>query len=244
MIPLGMLGAASPRAAVVAGGLSDAILARNPWVYYKLDETGTLSTASDSSGNARDGTYAGSGTTDVSGLFGGSTRAKTFNGSGAVTGPTFTASAGSPFSVMSCFSFTSTGMMALFSGDNVSSPARMFQFRVSSGFVQFLLLAPSTVTLQTPSTYNDGNPHMGVIVYDESLAAGDGRMKIYVDGSEVARSTTAVTNSQTSAPLAAAQLGSGSTLIRLTGSLDECAFFDYALTASDVAAIWAARDTP
>lgn len=226
------------------GSFASQVLSLTPWAYHRLDETGTLTTAADASGNGRTGTYIGTGTSDASGLFSGSTNAKTFNGSGAVTCATYTATAGSPFSVMCVARFTSTSIMALFCGDNVGSGDRLFQFRTSGGAIQALLLNPATVIAQSPLTYNDNNPHMAVLVYDESLAAADGRLKLYMNGSEVARSTTSVTNSQTSAPLAIGQLGNADTRQRFIGTMDECAFFSYALSAAQVSALWAARNTP
>jgi len=226
------------------GSFSSAVLGLTPWGYWKLDETGTLTTAADSSGNARNGAYIGTGTTDVAGLISGSVRAKTMNGSGAVTCPTYTTTAGSPFSVLSVCTFTSTAIMSLLCGDNAGSGDRLFQFRTSAGRIQALVLNPATVILTSPATHNDGNAQMAVLVYDESLAAADGRLKLYMNGSEVARSTTAITNSNTSAPLAIGQLGNADTRQRLTGSVDECAFFNYALSAAQISALWAARNTP
>jgi hypothetical protein len=226
------------------GGFAAEVLALTPWGYWQLDETGTLTTAADSSGNSRSGTYIGSGTTDIAGLFAGSTRAKTFNGSGAVTCPTYTTAAGGPFSVLSVVRFTATAIVSFLCADNVGTFDRMFQFRAFNGQIQALILRPAIVILTSPLTYNDNNPHMAVMVYDQSLAAADGRLKLYVNGSEVARSTTAVTNSETSAPLVIGQRGNASTLQRLNGSIDECAFFNYALSAAQVSALWAARNTP
>ncbi|WP_353189098.1 LamG-like jellyroll fold domain-containing protein [Pseudomonas sp.] len=231
-----------------AGGggssLSSTILGLTPWGYWRLDETGTLTTAADSSGNARSGTYIGTGTTDVAGLFGGSVRAKTLNGSDAVTCPTYTATAGSPFSALSVVRFDSTSSMAFLSGDGVGGGNRMFQLRASGGRTQAALVNPASVVVESPLTYNDNNPHMAVLVYDQSLAAADGRLKLYMNGSEVARSTAAITNSETAAPLSIGQRGNTSATSRLNGSIDECAFFNYALSAAQVSALWAARDTP
>jgi hypothetical protein len=222
-------------------GFSASVLSLTPWGYWRLDETGTLTTAADSSGNGRNGTYIGSGTTDVAGLFNGSTRAKTFNSAGAITLPTYTAAAGAPFSAMCVFAISGTANRAFLSGDNASSQ-RLFQFRTNAGRVEFIGVG-SLGTLTATPLYNDSLPHLAVVVYDQSLAAADGRAKIYVDGVEVARTTAAFTGTQTSAPLAIGQIGTGSTLIRLTGSIDECAFFNYALSAAQVSALWAARNT-
>lgn len=226
-----------------AVSLSAAILARNPWFYYKLDET-TLTTAVDASPNARNGTYVGSGMTATTGLFGGSSGAIAMTGAGRVSAPTQTGLANRPFSTLISFSTTAGGVQQLLSAEG-NTGERFMQFRLNSGTLEFIIIFPGTTSIAGTTGLNNGQARMAGAAFDPTLAAADGRMKLYLDGVEVARSTTALTNDQTVAKLAVgAANNEGIFAPPFTGTLDSAAYFDTALSAADIAAIWAARDTP
>lgn len=236
--------AASRRRAGAGGAqtFDAAILARNPWFYYKLDET-TLTTAVDASPNARNGTYVGSGMTATTGLFSGSSGAIAMTGAGRVSAQTQTGVANRPFSTLISFSTTAGGVQQLLSAEGTTN-ARFMQFRLNSGTLEFIIIFPSTTVLAGTTGLNNGQAHMAGAVFDPTLAAADGRMKLYLDGVEVARSTTAVTNDPnvTVAKLAVgAANNEGIFAPPFTGTLDSAAYFDAALSAADYAAIWAAR---
>lgn len=244
--PYQMAGAGLVGAAAGGGGsgLQATINSFSPWVYYPMDESGsTPANATDVSGNGRTGTYVGGTIPEATALFSGMVRCRQFSSGDRIDAPDSTVTAGSAFSAVGFVKTTNAALQAVIGSDTTSSPNRLFQMRISAaGAAQFILLLPSTVTL-AGGTLNDGASHMYAIVYDESLAAADGRMKIYIDGSESARTTTAVTNSQTGQEIAVGSRVNGSTFEPYIGDIGHCAFFRSALTAANITSIWNARNT-
>ena len=243
MIPLGIL-AAVPHGSTPASGWNAAVAALpNLWGWWKLDETASNGvTAADSSGNGRNGTYKGSGTR-AAGLFSGSTYSQSSLSAGIAL-PNFTTQATPKFTVGCVIKTTNSGSgeQQFFSGDG-GSGSRVFQFKNVSGVAVLVTITPSVTVTSGSAIINDGSPHLVIAVFDQSLSAADGRVKIYVDGSLDVKSTTSITiTSSLVANLGiACRNGTYSTTGLFSGSVDEAFFCDGALSASDISTIWAAR---
>lgn len=219
-----------------------------PWGWWKLDETaGAAVSAPDSSGNGRNGTYTAAGS-QTTGLFAGSTAAQLTLG-GRVSLPSYTTPATPAFTVGAVVrtSHVVNAERQILSADTGSAGGRIFQFRKDQGTgarcAQAVLITPSTVVVTGTVPINDGNSHLVIFVFDQSLAAGSGRMKVYVDGVLDAQSNTAVT--VTSALTCALGIGSrygGANLGLWTESMDEGFFLDRAISSTEVANLWAARN--
>lgn len=225
-------------------GLQATINSFSPWAYYPMDETGSTPTnATDASGNGRTGTYVGGTIPEAAAIFSGMARCREFSTGDRVNFPDSTVTAGAPFSAIGFVKTTNAALQSVIGGDTSGAPGRLFQMRINSaGTSQFAIVLPSTVTLNG-GTLNDGAGHMFAIVYDESLAAADGLMKIYIDGAESARTTTALTNSQTGQELAVGSRNNNGNQEPYIGDIGHCAFFRSALTAANITAIWNARNT-
>jgi hypothetical protein len=225
-----------------------AVAATSPWGWWKLDEVaGAAVTAPDSSGNGRDGTYTAAGS-QTTGLFAGSTAAQLTLG-GRVTLPSYTTPATPAFSVCA-FVRTSHVVNAerqICSADNAST-GRIFQFRKDQGSgarpAQAVVITPSSVTLTGTVPINDGNSHLVIFVFDQSLAAGSGRMKIYVDGVlDVASSTSVTISSGLSCPIGIGSRYGGANTGLWQESIDETIFYDRALSSTEIANLNAAKNS-
>lgn len=240
---------------IVAGGASAAaspvtwnsLVAALPslWGWWKLDETaGAAVTATDASGNARHGTYNASGTRGA-GLFSGSTYSQTSLGS-RVDVPDWTVASTPKFTVGAMIKTTHSAAaeQQIFSGDG-GGGSRVFQFNkdTSTHALGATFISPSVVTLVGATAVNDGNAHLAMFVYDESLPAASGRMKLYLDGSLDAQSTTSIT--LTSGVVANLAIGARNGLGTGTwsGAIDEAFFCTAALSSTQIADLWAARNS-
>jgi len=228
------------------------ILALSPWGYWKLDENSMSAggSAVDASGNARHGTYSPSPPTSVAGLFGSSPRAGTFNGANNDVGiPSYTLAASQKFSIVSFMqtSYASATAKHILSGDIAGS--QRWQFRISSGKIQFITITPSVTTTAGGTTVSDNLPHMVAVVFDPTLAAGAGRVKIYVDGvvdtnvgANPNPSTSAITISAGSVAPGIGARNASTHQENWAGPLDNVALFDTDISAANIAALWAARN--
>lgn len=215
------------------------------WGWWKLDETaGAAVTATDSSGNGRHGTYTAAGT-QAAGLFSGSSQCQATIG-GRINVPDFTTTGAMKFAVGACIKTTHAlgAEQQIFSADGGGH--RVFQFNKNTTHhaLGVTLILPSVVSIVGTTPINDDDPHWAVFVWDETLAAADGRIKIYLDGALEAQSTTAVT--LTASMLANLSIGTRNGDVssgQWAGSLDEGIFCkDQAPTAAQIAAAWAARN--
>lgn len=219
----------------------------NLWGWWKLDEVAANGvTAVDSSGNGRNGTYTASGTHGASGIFAGSAASQTTIG-GRINVPTYPVAATPVFTLIAAVQTTLTEAVAhIMSADN-GSGYRAWQFRKQSATgnrIEFLTISPSVTTTTGATALNDGNPHLAVVVFDQTVSAADGRVKIYLDGSLDGQSTTAITiTGSGSAPVAIGTRGNASTSQKWDAAIDECIILDGALSASDVANLWAVRNS-
>lgn len=216
----------------------------NLWGWWKLDETaGAAVTATDSSGNGRHGTYNAAGT-QAAGLFSGSSQCQATLGN-RVSVPNWSVPTNAKFTVAAVIKTThaSGTEQQIFSADG-GAGGRIFQFckNLGTNVLSTVLIYPSVVSLNGTTAINDGNPHLAIFVYDESLAAAAGRMKLYLDGTLNAQSTTAITLSAGTADLGiGARRGSDNTGL-WAGAIDEAFFCNGAISSTDVAALWAARN--
>lgn len=246
MIPLGILGAATPRAGGPPGGGWNAAVAALPnlWGWWKLDEVaGVGVTAADSSGNGRSGTYKGD-ATRTAGLFSGSTYAQSSLANN-IDVPNFTTQATPKFTVGCVIKTTDSGSgeQQFFSGDG-GAGGRVFQFRNSSGVATFVTISPAVTITSGAISINDGYPHLAVMVFDQSLSAADGQVKIYVDGVLDVKSTTSITiTSSIVADLGIASRSGDSGAGLFSGSIDEAFFCSGPISSSDVAGLWSARNS-
>lgn len=210
------------------------------WGWWKLDETaGAAVSAPDSSGNGRNGTYNASGT-QTSGLFSGSSASQATLGS-RITIPAFTIPA-TPQFTLGAFIRTTAGATEQ---QVIGADGGKFQWRknTSTGAMEFITIVPSVTTTTAATTIADGNSHLVMLVFDQTLAAGSGRVKLYRDGVLDGSSSTAITiaaGSATSTALGARSNANNNGL--WTGALDECFICNAALTSTDVANLWAARN--
>lgn len=216
----------------------------NLWGWWKLDETaGAAVTATDSSGNGRHGSYTAAGT-QAAGLFSGSSQCQATLGN-RIDVPDWTVPSTPSFTVGAMIKTTHNSAVEqqIFSGDG--SGARVFQFNknTSTHAIQAVFINPDVVGLTGATAINDGNPHLVIFTYDESLAAAAGRMKLYLDGTLDAQSSTSVSlTSSVTANLGIGARNGGLSTGLWAGSLDEAFFCDGAISSTDVAALWAARN--
>lgn len=215
------------------------------WGWWKLDETaGAGVSAPDSSGNARNGVYRGSGT-QTTGLFSGSSASQATIGA-RIELPSYTTAATPKFTIGAIIR-TTAGAVAqqIFSADPQVG-ARVWQFRknTSTNAVEFITIQPSVTTTTGSIAINDGNPHFVCAVFDQTLSAGAGRVKIYVDGVLDVASTTAITitGGLSRPPGIGSQSGSADAGV-WSGALDDSFLCDTALSSTDIANLWAARNT-
>lgn len=216
----------------------------NLWGWWKLDETaGAAVTATDSSGNGRHGTYNAAGT-QAAGLFSGSSQCQATLGN-RVSVPVWAVPGVPKFTVGAVIKTThSSGTeQQIFSGDG--SGARVFQFYKNSTThaLGVTFINPGVVVLTGATAVNDGSPHLAIFTYDESLSAAAGRMKLYLDGALDAQSSTSVSlTSSVTANLGIGARNGGLSTGLWAGSLDDAFFCNGAISSTDVAALWAARN--
>lgn len=229
------------------GGTSwdNTVLAHSPWGWWKLDEPTTSGTAADASGNGRDGTYTGAGSSGGSpGLFSGSSSSVVMAGSTYIALPSWTLAANQAFTILAFLDFSSSSLMQILSGDNTGS--RRFQFRVDVGKMGFVGFAGTAgiVGHVSATAANDGAPHMGALVVDPSLPDASGIVKMYLDGSVDYASTNNSFAASGVANIAISSRSSVTITERFTGGMDEVVLIESALSAAEIAVLWAARNTP
>lgn len=250
---------------------SGSIIGLGPYLYWRLDETGTATTAADSSGNGRTGTYNQSGTTTYftrlsDGAMTTDTpdRAVHLNSiDSCINTASATAVAGPQvFTVIAWFrapaTYTDGGKLIGFERpqSGVLTPTAGAYDRQlyldGNGRIWFGVYNNAHVTLSSAAGLNDGGWHMAV---GTQSAAG---MRLYVDGALVGSNANTVAETQTGwwragcgnlAGWGANWGGSnnpgtdaGVTQNRaFRGDLDEVTVFTTALTAQDVAFLYWSR---
>ncbi len=221
-----------------------AATATNPSFYYQLGE-GSGTSATDSSGNARTGTYTGSGVTyGVSGSCANdNATAVTLDGSsGQITTPTQISSPGPQvFTIEAWFKTTSTtgGALMGFANTQTGTPSSYDRhlYLDNAGNVVFGVYPSSAKIIASSGTYNDGKWHLATATLSP---AG---MLLYVDGQQVA-ANSAVTSAQSYAGywrIGYNSLGStwgsspnATTNSYFKGTLDDVAYYPSALNSDQI----------
>ena len=243
VLPAGLGAVAHTGAAGASWSSLMAAIGSDLWGWWKLDENPPASggVCTDHSGNARHGTYSADTFTTGSAVFNSSARSPNFAAASTqyVQIPTF--SVGSAFSVGIRFRTTNNFLQNFFSADDGTN--RGWHLRMNGNKAEAVVIIPSTVVVTSPSNYNDGNNHFVVFTFDPSLAAGSGRMKVYVDGSNVAQSSTSVTMTSATVTPYIGRRGAGSDNY-LTGNANDGFLVTRALSPSEISALYAARNNP
>lgn len=230
-----------------SNSFASAVLALGPWGYWKLDEPGSPTIALDSSGNVRNGSYVGTGTTfGAAGLFTGSSASITLNGSGRVNLPTLGAVNGVKLTLMCSVKTTATGMRQLISADDNVGANRVWQWRINANRLEFVIFLGGTTVGSIGPVINDGASHMAWLVFDPTLANIDGKIKVYVDGNlEYSSTTNLVISSTTTTKPAYGSRSSELQADAMIGSGDELAIWlGTALSGAQISGLWAARNNP
>jgi hypothetical protein len=221
-----------------------AVLASAPAIYYRLDET-SGSSAADSSGNGRTGTYQGSVTKGVGRACSDDAgSAVTLNGSsGYISTPTAMAGP-NVFTVQTWFKTTTNrgGRLIGFgnSRTGTSTSTDRHIYMTNAGRLIFGVRPASGIeTITSPDSYNDGDWHQ------VSASLSSSGMKLYVDG-ELVASDSGVTSGQSMTGYvkigfdALTGWPSAPTSRHFGGSLDDVAYYSSALSANTIAQQYAA----
>ena len=214
----------------------DLVMSYSPLAYWRLNET-SGTTASDTSGNSRTGTYAGGYTLSQSGALSGSVdTAVKFNGTtGRVNISSLTASTASDYTVvawMNMASFAATQEIFDTWSAAWTRPAYMV---LSSGAFACGIETHASVTYATSPTLTipSGTWGMGACTFDSTTRV----LTSYFNGAKIGTVTISSNNSSGST-VAIGGWSGGSTSIN--GSVDEVAYIPATLTQAQVAQLYLA----
>ncbi len=216
-----------------------------PTVWYRMDETSsTTLTATDSSGNARNGSYGSVGktTSTLKACAQDTGRSMTYNGSsGYLSSPQLVGALPNTFSLATWFRTTTTTGGKLIGFGNVRTGASTVYDRhvymTNGGQVVFGVNPGTVKTVVSPKSYNDGAWHLAVATLS---SAG---MQLYLDGAAVASDTSVTSGSSASngyLRIAYDNIDGYSSVPTsryFAGTLDDAALFPTALSADQVAAL-------
>jgi hypothetical protein len=169
-------------------GYASLILADNPFLYWRLGET-SGTTAVDSSGNNRSGTYA-SGVTlgAASSLSGDSNPAISQEGSGKVySNNSFLAASVFTFGIRFKSTKTTLGLVDFAGSQTTSGSFAPSLYVDGTGKLVFYTYFSGEIRVTSPNAYNDGAWHSVVC---QMSSAG---MKLFVDGFKVASASNTST---------------------------------------------------
>jgi hypothetical protein len=202
--------------------------------WWKLDD-GSGTTTIDSSGNGNTGTFVGS-PTWIAGHIG--TGALSFSGSGQYVKVPSNSSlnASTSVTVSGWFKSTNTGWNAIVARITPGPPYPGY-WLTTEGTDKLCFIVGSTGftfynVCQSSSPYNDGNWHLAVGVFDGTT------QYVYLDGVEVA-SGTAASGKNISNTTSDLWIGNDATTDPMHGSIDDVRMYNRALTATDVAELYA-----
>jgi signal peptidase I len=245
----------------------------SPYLYWKLDETGTTSTAADSSGNGRTGNYRTNGgttyfTKGVTGALTGESPNRSVtqrNASSCIATTSTTAISAPPqVTLIAWFRTTSNqgGKLLGFeqprTGTAVAGSGGTYDRHLyldGNGRVWFGVYNAAHITISSGTGYNNGAWHMAAATF------GTGGMRLYVDG--VLQGTNANTGAEATtgwwragcgnlAGWGASWTGSNNPGTatdptqnrRLDGSLDEISVWHSILTPAQIASLYASATSP
>lgn len=209
---------------------SATVLADSPVLYWRLGES-SGSTAADTSGNGRAGTYSGSYTQGAAGLLTGDSDTAVVFSSGKVA----IASAswmdfGTALTAEAWIKFNNKTNYREFMSRYTNSTTRAWEFRTeqSTGKAQFVKIAGGTATATGTTDLSDDVRHHCVATYDGS------NIKLYVD--KVLQATVATTGSISGA--GEFHVGTRDAALDLTfaGTVDEVALYSTVLSATRIGA--------
>ena len=224
-----------------------AVTAAGPRVYYKLDDATTATTATDSSGQARPGTYQGTttkGVADACARDAGT--AVTFNGTTGYINLATSLSVPTTYSTELWLKTTTTtgGMLSGFgaSTTGASTTVDRVLYLTNAGALVFGNNNAAKNTITATGPYNDGAWHHVL------ATVGTSGMRLYVDGKQTASSTATASaaftgffrvgyDSLTGWP-------SAPTTSFFRGTLDEVAAYSTTLTAADALTHYQAGTKP
>ncbi len=218
------------------GGYASVVLADSPLAYWKLDES-SGTTAVDSSGNGRDGTYAGGYTLSQSGI-GGTNTAVLFDGSTAYVdfGNPAAFDIATGLTLEAWVKTSDSGYQYVLVKWGAAGGSDAYHLRIDfDGRAYFTTSLGGSYEgardLNGVSALNDGDWHHLVATYDGA------HERIYVDG--VVESSLAASGSLAvvSSALRAGGLSDGTNTGNwLTGTLDDVAIYGTALSAARILA--------
>jgi hypothetical protein len=219
------------------------VLADSPLAYWRFEES-SGTTAADSTGNGRTGTYVNSPTLGSSGALTSASNGLVLNGSQYVN-TTYDQTNATAYSIEAWFKTTSANAMIL--QDRGGGSGMSLTLNVEGGTIRWGVDSNSIwIGKWSTAAVNDGNWHHVVGTWEGAagVAVDSSQFKIYLDGVLAASSANGVGGSAT-APVS----GTGGTKMGyhapwgmyFTGSLDEVAIYGTALTATQVANHYSAR---
>lgn len=211
------------------------VLADSPLLYWRLgDASGT--TATDSSGNGRHGTYAGSPTLGTTGLLSSdSDTAVTFDGvDDSVTYADTTNLTN--FSIEAWIKTTATGERVIASRYNSASAEQMFMLELDSLGRASIIIRTGTgaSAISGSAALNDGLRHHIVATFNNATDA----VVLYVDGVSAATGSRTGNLVTFDTPFVVGAWGGGT--VRFSGVIDEVAHYSTVLSSTRVAAHYAA----
>lgn len=218
-----------------------AVLADQPFGLWLLDESRGMKYATDRSGNDRTGEYLGPLTSGVQGGLPNNPGTALDNTSGRVILGPQPVSSPSVYSIELWFRTTSTSQSYLAGFEDhrdagYTSDADRVVTMEASGRLTFGLWSKRSQTISTPGAFNDGAWHHLVVTSTNNRST-----TIYVDGVEAVSGSTSVVHNYPGFW----RVGQGSIGPQnnpgFDGDLDNVAIYHSVLSASRVAAHWAAR---
>lgn len=212
-----------------------AVMAYTPLVYLRLDDAAG-STATDWSGNERTGAYVGSPRLDVRGLLTNdpdpATAFSGFGDSVQIRGSSWMDA--SSYTVIIWFSSGHRSSYLVARDDYLAGKVWNLQLGASGHlrFVTYSSFGGHGQNVTSGKRYDDRRAHMAVCVKDGRT------MLLYVDGALSGKATWPTYARSTSLGISLAHRGSGGG--NFAGTLDEFTYYDRALTAGDVLALYRA----
>lgn len=218
-----------------------AVLADTPAGYWRLGElSGT--TAADSSGNARNGTYSGTYTLGASTVLADGDAGVTLPSTGYVTmGDVAAFEFTGAFSADGWFKTTAAGGQALV-GKFAAANSGWLVFMVAGGTLRFLAFTAASVSVfsfDTTLTYNDGFWHHFGCTWDGTTGAN--KVQIYVDGVVVKQGTASAGTPGTGTDPFVIGAYAATFISKFTGSLDDVAVYSSELTPTRILAHYQER---
>ena len=209
------------------------VLADSPLAYWKLDETSGTS-AADSSGNGKTGTYEGSPTLGVAPLISVGTSVTFGAGKDVAVASSFSIpTATSPFTFEAWIKTTTTADRPIIAGRNSASGNADLTLSVQNGNLYVLTRDSSgggLLKLTSPGTVNDGAAHHCVATRNSSKL-----WTLYIDGSSVTTGSDTMGTGVTNLDLAYIAF-EGRNLVYFDNTIDEVAVYQTALSAARVLA--------